>query len=201
MEGRLGHFWGSRTPGAWDRSTQQTCHYTRPIPPLRTSIFNTAHRKSDHYTQQIPSQHTANTTTAHRKRYHYTRLLPPLFSHCSGEEVQGTAKDHKPGGWGRYEQHISGDIAYAAWQYWMSTGDDAWLGAALEPLLRGVAEFWASRVRRGADGKFHIDGVMPPDEYHCPVDDSVVTNAVAALSLRVAQQVCLLSVRGFRGFA
>ena len=26
---------------------------------------------------------------------------------------------------GRMEQHISADIAYAVWQYWRATGDDA----------------------------------------------------------------------------
>ena len=45
----------------------------------------------------------------------------------------------------RYEQHISGDIAFAAKQYWSSTHDLEWLASTGFPLTYGIAEFWASR--------------------------------------------------------
>lgn len=43
---------------------------------------------------------------------------------------------------GLYEVHISGDIAYAVWQYYRVTGDKAWLTVKGYPLLSGIADFW-----------------------------------------------------------
>ena len=58
---------------------------------------------------------------------------------------------------------ITGDIAVAAWQFWRTSGDTTWLTTDLEPLLRGAADFYASRAEAGADGKYHLDLVMS----HC----------------------------------
>ena len=46
---------------------------------------------------------------------------------------------------GDKEVHISGDIAWAVWQYWMATGDLTWLQQQGYPILRGIADFWVSR--------------------------------------------------------
>lgn len=83
-------------------------------------------------------------------------------------------------------QHISGDVALATWQYWQSTHDVDWLRASGYPLLRGIADFWASRAAFSADGSAHIADVIPPDEYADHVSDSAYTNAVAKLSLELA---------------
>jgi trehalose/maltose hydrolase-like predicted phosphorylase len=115
----------------------------------------------------------------------YRGLMFPWESAESGEEVQGSSYN-QVGPWGQYEQHISGDIALAAWQYWKMTRDLDFLASDLEPLLRGVAEFWVSRVTKGSDGLYHILQVMGPDEYHYPVDDSAYTNAAALVSLNAA---------------
>ncbi|MGA5292484.1 discoidin domain-containing protein [Streptomyces koyangensis] len=84
------------------------------------------------------------------------------------------------------QNHLQGDIALAAWQYWLATGDRAWLRRDGEPLLRGLAEFWASRVTANPDGSYSVKGVAGPDEYSNGVDDGVYTNAVAATALRHA---------------
>ncbi len=58
--------------------------------------------------------------------------------------------------------------------------------------MLAVARNIASRAQSGADGRFHLRGVVPPDEHvldhhvGAPVDDSVMTNAYAAWCLRVA---------------
>ncbi|MFD6836825.1 discoidin domain-containing protein [Streptomyces diastaticus] len=84
------------------------------------------------------------------------------------------------------QNHLQGDIALAAWQYWLATGDRAWLRRDGAPLLRGLAEFWASRVTANADGSYSVEGVAGPDEYSNGVDDGAYTNAVAATALRHA---------------
>jgi trehalose/maltose hydrolase-like predicted phosphorylase len=49
-----------------------------------------------------------------------------------------------------------------------------------------TARYWASRIRRHQDGTAHILGVVGPDEYHEPVDDSAFTNVMARWNLRRA---------------
>ncbi|MDQ0994573.1 glycosyl hydrolase family 65 protein [Streptomyces sp. V3I7] len=90
---------------------------------------------------------------------------------------------------GDYELHVTSDVALAFWQYWLATGDETWLRAKGWPVLRGAADFWASRAVLGADGRYHLSGVIPPDEYAIePHDDSAYTNASAAAVLRFATE-------------
>jgi len=84
---------------------------------------------------------------------------------------------------GRMEHHISADIAYAVWQYWRATGDDAFFIDAGAEILVETARFWASRAVPEADGKRHIRHVIGPDEYHEDVDDNAFTNVMARRNL------------------
>jgi trehalose/maltose hydrolase-like predicted phosphorylase len=52
------------------------------------------------------------------------------------------------------------------------------------PLLVETARYWASRARRDADGRVHIDAVIGPDEYHESVNDNAYTNVMARWNLR-----------------
>jgi trehalose/maltose hydrolase-like predicted phosphorylase len=85
---------------------------------------------------------------------------------------------------GRMEQHISADIAYAVWQYWRATGDDAFFVDAGAEIVIETARFWASRAVAEADGKRHIRRVIRPDEYHEDVDDNAFTQRDGALEYR-----------------
>ena len=85
-----------------------------------------------------------------------------------------------------YEDHLQSDIALAQWQYYEATGDRQWLKERGYPVIKDVAEFWASRVRLGADGKYHIDRVTGPDEFTANVNDESATNAGAVVALRDA---------------
>ncbi|WP_406011107.1 discoidin domain-containing protein [Streptomyces sp. NBC_00637] len=84
------------------------------------------------------------------------------------------------------QNHLQGDIALAAWQYYLSTGDRNWLRGRGWSLLEGLARYWASRVTPNADGSFSVKEVAGPDEYSNGVDDGAYTNAVAATALRAA---------------
>ena len=87
---------------------------------------------------------------------------------------------------GKWEVHVSADIAQAMWQYWLATGDRAWLRREAWPVLSGIADFWVSRSRPNPDGTRSINSVIGPDEYHERVRDSVYTNVGARDSLRIA---------------
>jgi trehalose/maltose hydrolase-like predicted phosphorylase len=85
---------------------------------------------------------------------------------------------------GKLEQHITADVAYAVWQYWQATGDDAFLCEAGAEILLDTARFWASRATLEADGRSHIRNVIGPDEYHEHIDDNAFTNVMARWNIR-----------------
>ncbi len=93
---------------------------------------------------------------------------------------------------GRQEQHISSDIAFAVWQYWLVTGDEAFLIAAGAEILLETGRFWASRAQSEADGRTHIRSVIGPDEYHPTIDDNAFTNVMARWNIRRALEVAAL---------
>ena len=93
---------------------------------------------------------------------------------------------------GRQEQHISADVAYAVWQYWLATGDEGFLLQAGAEILLETGRFWASRAEPGDDGRRHIRGVIGPDEYHQGIDDNAYTNVMARWNIRRALDVAAL---------
>jgi hypothetical protein len=101
---------------------------------------------------------------------------------------------------GLREDHISGDIAIAIWQYYSVTQDQDWLRTVGVPMLEGIAQFWSSRsvYQVNADGitqSAHILDIIPPDEYVDHVNDSVYSNFVAAQALRYyVSAVSLLNI-------
>ncbi len=96
---------------------------------------------------------------------------------------------------GLQEQHITADVAYAVWQYWLATGDGDFLRDAGAEILLEAGRFWSSRARREADGLHHIRNVIGPDEYHVGVDDSAFTNVMARWTIRRAIEVAELMAR------
>lgn len=97
---------------------------------------------------------------------------------------------------GVQEQHISADVAYAVWQYWLATGDEAFLLAAGAEILLETGRFWASRAQPEADGRDHIRGVIGPDEYHLGVDDNAFTNGMARWNIaRALETAAMLRAR------
>jgi trehalose/maltose hydrolase-like predicted phosphorylase len=84
--------------------------------------------------------------------------------------------------------HLQGDIAIAVWQYYQATGDKEWLRTRGWPILDNLARFWAGRVTPNDDGSYSILNVAGPDEYSNGVHDGAYTNAVAATTLRHANE-------------
>ncbi|GAA4880720.1 glycoside hydrolase family 65 protein [Actinomycetospora straminea] len=97
------------------------------------------------------------------------------------------------------QRHVGLAIAYDLWQYVQATGDLAFLtdeGGA-EVLLE-VARFFADLAEHDpADDRFHIRGVMGPDEYTTRypgsdrpgIDDNAYTNVLTVWVLRRAREL------------
>lgn len=80
---------------------------------------------------------------------------------------------------GFIEIHITSDVAYGVWQYYVCTGDQDFMDRCGYELIFDCAKFWQSRLEPGADGKRHINDVVGPDEYKEHVDDNAFTNYMA----------------------
>ena len=85
---------------------------------------------------------------------------------------------------GALEEHITADVAWAAWHLASITGSWRFLDGPGRGLLVDTARYWASRILVDGHGRGHIDGVIGPDEYHEDVDDNAYTNVMAAWNLR-----------------
>jgi len=91
------------------------------------------------------------------------------------------------------EIHEGGDVALAQWRYYQATGDLGWLREHGYPVIRSVAEFWASRVRYNPQkDRYEILHLTGPNEAITDVNNDAYSNAIAGLTLRVATQAANL---------
>ncbi|XP_048215580.1 protein-glucosylgalactosylhydroxylysine glucosidase isoform X2 [Perognathus longimembris pacificus] len=90
--------------------------------------------------------------------------------------------------YGVQEVHINGAVVLAFQLYYLTTQDlQLFREAGGWEVVSAVAEFWCSRVEWSSkDNEYHLKGVMPPDEYHAGVNNSVYTNVLVQNSLRFA---------------
>uniref|UniRef100_G3TC16 Protein-glucosylgalactosylhydroxylysine glucosidase n=1 Tax=Loxodonta africana TaxID=9785 RepID=G3TC16_LOXAF len=90
--------------------------------------------------------------------------------------------------YGVQEVHINGAVVLAFELYYYTTQDvQLFQDAGGWDLVSAVAEFWCSRVEWSpGEKKYHLRGVMPPDEFHSGVNNSVYTNVLVQNSLRFA---------------
>ena len=89
---------------------------------------------------------------------------------------------------GFIEQHISADVAFGVWQYGVIADDKDYMERCGYELIMDTATFWASRLEPGADGLYHINDVVGPDEYHEHVNDNAFTNYMACWNLKKAME-------------
>lgn len=92
---------------------------------------------------------------------------------------------------GRREHHISADVAYAVSLFVRATGDEEFLIRYGAEIAIETARFWASRGVWGDDGRYHIEHVIGPDEYHEDVDDNAYTNLMAQWNLEYARDTAI----------
>jgi hypothetical protein len=91
------------------------------------------------------------------------------------------------------EVHVNGAVALAQWQYYLASGDRAWLRRVGYPAIAAVADFWASRASwNDQRGRFELLNVTSPEEDYVHVNNEIYTNAVAHTSLVIAMQAATL---------
>ncbi|MBD2593427.1 beta-phosphoglucomutase [Nostoc spongiaeforme FACHB-130] len=96
-----------------------------------------------------------------------------------GEDIRIWCRDR--------EIHISADITYAVWYYWLATGDDEWLHDYGAEIVLDTAIFWASRVEYNSEQqRYEIRGVIGADEYHELVHNNTFTNRMVQWHLEKA---------------
>jgi trehalose/maltose hydrolase-like predicted phosphorylase len=89
---------------------------------------------------------------------------------------------------GPFQHHITACIGWAFWKYFQVTGDLEWLKLRGWPVLKEVADFWASRVDRQGSGNYCISNVIGANEWAENIDNNSFTNAIAILVLNYATQ-------------
>jgi trehalose/maltose hydrolase-like predicted phosphorylase len=158
-DGYLGHiFWDADT---WMLPALLVLH-----PPLAKSML-------DYRYERLPA---ARRRAAARG---YRGAMFPWESAATGDEDQWSSTLG-------LEQHITADVALAAWNYYRVTQDRDWLRERGYPLLKATADFWASRVTRNGPGRYDIAQVTGADERFPVVDNSAYTNAAARENLAAA---------------
>jgi len=87
---------------------------------------------------------------------------------------------------GTFEHHITADIAIAFWNYYRVTKDIVWLKEKGFPVLKEVADFWASRATKNSDGGYSINNVVGANEFAANIDDNAFTNGSAITAFNYA---------------
>ena len=88
---------------------------------------------------------------------------------------------------GFIEQHITADITFAVWQYYMITNDEDFMEKYGYEIMFDTAIFWASRLEWNDDKqRYHINEVIGPDEYKEHVDNDAFTNWLAYWTIETA---------------
>ncbi|MET1034137.1 MAG: glycosyl hydrolase family 65 protein, partial [Arthrobacter sp.] len=131
-------------------------------------------------------------------------LFPWQCGSDGREETPDRLYNARSGRWipdnSRRQRHVGLAVAFNAWSYAEATDDREWLLAQGADLLVEVARLFASLAEHDprAD-RFHLRGVMGPDEYHdgypgrpgAGVDDNAYTNVMAAWLFRTVARLLL----------
>ncbi|MFW5743776.1 MAG: beta-phosphoglucomutase family hydrolase [Spirochaetota bacterium] len=122
-------------------------------------------------------------------------MYPWQSADTGGPESQELHYNPRSGEWdpdlSNLQRHISISIAYDVYTYFYTTGDEGFLHDYGMEMLLEIGRFWASIAEfEEADGRYHIRGVMGPDEFHEKypdasydeggLDDNAYTNVMAA---------------------
>lgn len=86
--------------------------------------------------------------------------------------------------------HISADIVYALWQYYLVTGDESiWQDGGAEVVFE-CARFYLSYIYYNCDKRrYEVLDVTGPDEYHERVHNNTFTNLMVAQTFEACLQV------------
>ncbi|UCG35739.1 MAG: glycoside hydrolase family 65 protein [Candidatus Omnitrophota bacterium] len=90
----------------------------------------------------------------------------------------------------KWEHHLTADIAYAVYKYYVVTKDKEFMADYGFEILFETARFWASRVHCNRKRKkCEINNVIGPDEFHINVNNNAFTNIMAKWNLITAHKM------------
>jgi len=159
----------------WDTEIFMHPFYTHVWPEAARTLLHYRHRTLDGARRKAQNLGYRGALYAWESADTGDETTPPMALTPYGELIPILS--------GLEEHHISADVAYAIWAYVRATGDDEMLRGEGAEMLIETARFWASRVSVKSDGKFHIDRVIGPDEYHESINDNAFTNWMAQKNL------------------
>jgi beta-phosphoglucomutase family hydrolase len=122
-------------------------------------------------------------------------MYPWQSADTGGPESQELHYNPKSGEWdpdlSDLQRHISISISYDVYTYFYASNDSEFLHDYGMEMLLEIGRYWASKATYDeSDGRYHIEGVMGPDEFHekypeAPMDqggfrDNAYTNIMAA---------------------
>ena len=129
------------------------------------------------------------------KEHGYKGAWYPWESSDTGYEVSpkkwidDKGKEHPINCW-LYEIHSVCDVAYAVWDYYITTGDRKFLYEKGFEILYETARFWLSRGEWDSEHRsMSIRHVTGPDENHDDVDNSAYINYLARWNIIKAVEV------------
>lgn len=128
------------------------------------------------------------------KKFGYSGAMYPWETAFTGEEETPewaainimTGKATKV--WsGLKEHHITADIAYAVWNYYLSTNDEEFMNLYGSEIIFECAEFWCSRLEWNEEAnQYYIKDVIGPDEYTEHIDNNAYTNYMAHFTIEIS---------------
>jgi trehalose/maltose hydrolase-like predicted phosphorylase len=84
------------------------------------------------------------------------------------------------------ELAVNGHVAVAQWQYYVATGDRDYLARCGLPVIRGIAEFWLSRMRYNRESDRYEIGKVQGNEGLPLMDDDTFVNGIARRTFEAA---------------
>lgn len=99
--------------------------------------------------------------------------------------LHGTEETYYPIACGWAEQHINGDVAVSLWELACVLGDDEFTLNEVWPVLKGIAEWIASRGEF-TDRGYEIDNIMGVDEGSSNNKNSLYCNTVFRMAVKAA---------------
>ncbi|NTV98346.1 MAG: glycoside hydrolase family 65 protein, partial [Chlorobiaceae bacterium] len=147
--------------------------------------------------------HRLDAARAYARDNGYKGAMYPWQTADDGkEDTQIIHYNPKSGTWGPdlscLQRHVSIAVFYNVWRYIYDTDDIEFLNDYGAEMLFEIARFWASIAsHENGTGKYHIEGVMGPDEFHesLPgsgkegIKDNAYTNIMAVWLFEKAAEI------------
>lgn len=198
-------YWPLHAADASDLADPFFAMYRRQLPHLATAARQRWQADGIYLPETIPFDGPADLPEALVAEYQDrflrwrdgTRISVALADRCAYdwhlETLHcDTAEKYQGYSWISHVASSAAELAVHAWWRYRYAGDTDWLRAYAYPLLRGVAEFYRSLVRRGEDGCLHLHGTNAHEDFWGVTDsimDLAAIRGTAPLAICAAERL------------